>query len=48
MEVLLQLEDSRIVVEVVENEDPLEKFLAVLYDSLEPDASEQYWLKMVQ
>lgn len=40
MEVLLQLEDSRVVVEVSENEDPFQKFRSVLCDSLEVDASE--------
>ena len=49
MEVLLQLEDSRVAVEVTENEDPLQKIHAVLCDSLEvADASEyvfQRWSK---
>ena len=40
MEVLLQLDDSRIVVQIAENEDPLQKIRAVLCDSQEVDASE--------
>ena len=40
MELLLQIEDSRVAVEVAENEDPLQKIRTVLCDSLKVDASE--------
>ena len=48
MEALLQLEDSRVIVEVAGNEDPLEKIRTVLRDSLDVDANDymfQRWSK---
>ena len=40
MKAALQLEDSEVVIEVAENEDPLEKIHAVLCDLPEVNASD--------